>query len=983
MTEKPSEQSIFLHAVGLASAADRAAYLEDVCRDHPRLRQELDALLAAHDRLGADPPPSGPELPRTIDDPVTERPGTVIGPYKLLQQIGEGGMGTVWMGEQKQPIQRRVAVKVIKAGMDSKQLLARFEAERQALALMDHPNIARVLDAGTTDAGRPYFVMELVKGTPITEYCNDKHLSVRERLELFGDVCRTIQHAHQKGIIHRDLKPSNILIAPFDGKPVVKVIDFGVAKATGQRLTDATLFTGFGAVVGTPEYMSPEQAETNNQDIDTRSDIYSLGVLLYELLTGSTPLTKKRVKEAALLEVLRVIREEEPPKPSTRLSSTDELPSISAQRHTEPAKLTKLVRGELDWIVMKCLEKDRNRRYETAKDFAADVQRYLNDEPVLACPPSAWYRFRKFARRSKAVLGVAGLVLFFVVLIGSGIGWAVRDRAARQARLSLEIEHALDEATRAREQALTLTDNPFQWKAALAEAGSDLKRAQGLAAQEEAAVEPALRERLEVLQGMLDADEADHRFAARFDEIRLEQAELHMATNQFKVEIALPALIESFQQCYQIEFVATPAEQAVAILQRRPKPVQDVLLSALEMCLDIVPKDVPQARSWLASVLDAADTGPWRKRAQQAVPASDWKALEQVIEEAATARQPPSLLLRLAWKIPSTSPICLKLSRRIRQMYPGDFWANHGLAYVLHFGHSRPEEAIRYYTAALALRPHNAGAGVELGSALARIGDLDGAIAAYREALEWHPDYLVAHEGLGRALECKGDPDGAIAELRQLDGSKYEAQGRLLIGNILLRGGHRDEAIASYRKAIALDTKSGIAYYNLGIALSEKKGCLDEAIESYRNAIARNRKTIELNPEDTWARNDLAWFLATCAHVQLRDPAEAVKLAQRDVELAPMIGEFWKTLGVAHYSAGSCKEAIAALEKAMQLRNGGDSNDWFVLAMAYWRLGEEEKARQWFDKAVQWMDKNMPNGRDLGRLRAEAAGLLKVEAKKK
>src|SRR5262245_40806708 len=274
------------------------------------------------------------------------------------------------MAEQTEPIHRREAVKVVKEGMDSRQVLARFEAERQALALMEHPNIAKVLDAGKTPSGRPYFVMELVKGQPITRYCDEKRLVVRERLDLFGDVCRAVQHAHQKGIIHRDLKPSNVLVAPYDGKPVVKVIDFGVAKATGQRLTDKTLFTGFGAIVGTPEYMSPEQAETNNQDIDTRSDTCSLGALLYEVLTGATPLTRKRVKEAALLEVLRVIREEEPPKPSTRLSSTDELPSISAQRQSEPAKLTRLVRGELDWIVMKALEKDRNRRYETANGFA-------------------------------------------------------------------------------------------------------------------------------------------------------------------------------------------------------------------------------------------------------------------------------------------------------------------------------------------------------------------------------------------------------------------------------------------------------------------------------------------------------------------------------------------------------------------------------------------------------------------------------------
>jgi tetratricopeptide (TPR) repeat protein len=342
-----------------------------------------------------------------------------------------------------------VAVKVVKEGMDSRQVLARFEAERQALALMDHPHIAKVLDAGRTSSGRPYFVMELVKGRPITDYCDEKRLGVRERLELFADVCRAVQHAHQKGIIHRDLKPSNVLVAPYDGRPVVKVIDFGVAKATGQLLSDRTLFTGFGALVGTPEYMSPEQAEVNNQDIDTRSDIYALGVLLYELLTGSTPLTRQRVKQAALLEVLRVIREEEPPRPSTRLSeSKDSLPSISAQRQTEPAKLTKLVRGELDWIAMKALEKDRNRRYETANGFAMDVQRYLADEPVQACPPSARYRLGKFVRRNRGRVAVAAVVLA-LLLAGAAVSTWLAVRATRAER---QTSAALDQATAAQAQ---------------------------------------------------------------------------------------------------------------------------------------------------------------------------------------------------------------------------------------------------------------------------------------------------------------------------------------------------------------------------------------------------------------------------------------------------------------------------------------------------------------------------------------------------
>src|SRR6187455_2282332 len=302
--------------------------------------------------------------------------------------------------------------------MDTQQVIARFEVERQALAMMDHVNIARVFDGGATEAGRPYFVMELVNGVPITKYCDDNHLTPRERLELFVPVCQAIQHAHQKGIIHRDIKPSNVMVTLYDGKSVPKVIDFGVAKATEQKLTERTLFTQYGTMVGTLEYMSPEQAEMSALGVDTRSDIYSLGVLLYELLTGSTPLTHKRLQEAAYGEVLRMIKEEEPPRPSTRLSDSGEaLAAISAHRHMEPSKLTKLVRGELDWIVMKTLEKDRNRRYETANAFAADVQRYLADEPVLACPPSTWYRFRKFARRNKRALTTAALVLLFLVLL--------------------------------------------------------------------------------------------------------------------------------------------------------------------------------------------------------------------------------------------------------------------------------------------------------------------------------------------------------------------------------------------------------------------------------------------------------------------------------------------------------------------------------------------------------------------------------------
>ncbi len=428
------EEELFHRALEKPTLAEQLAFLDQVCANQPELRERIERLLRSHRHEDSFLQPGV-----TTDEPAAERPGTVIGPYKLLQQIGEGGMGVVWMAEQTQPVHRKVALKVIKPGMDSRQVIARFEAERQALALMDHVNIARVFDGGTTEKGRPYFVMELVHGVPITKYCDDNHLTPRERLELFVPVCQAIQHAHQKGIIHRDIKPSNVMVTLYDGKPVPKVIDFGVAKATEQKLTERTLFTQYGTMVGTLEYMSPEQAEMSALGVDTRSDIYSLGVLLYELLTGSTPLDRKRMKEAAFGEILRMIKEEEPPRPSTRLSElsshhaprdepngfvtrsvTTTLASIAAQRNMEPAKLTKLVRGELDWIVMRALEKDRNRRYETANGFAMDVQRYLADEPVQACPPSAWYRFRKFARRNKGGMVTAALIALALLLtIGS------------------------------------------------------------------------------------------------------------------------------------------------------------------------------------------------------------------------------------------------------------------------------------------------------------------------------------------------------------------------------------------------------------------------------------------------------------------------------------------------------------------------------------------------------------------------------------
>jgi len=425
-------ETIFHQARARESAVERAAYLDGACSGDAGLRARVEALLAAHD-----------EASGFLESPAVdagEEPGNRIGPYKLLQEIGSGGMGVVYMAEQEKPVRRKVALKVIKLGMDTKQVIARFEAERQALAMMDHAGIARVLEAGATDSGRPYFVMELVRGIPIDAYCDTHNLPLRERLGLFVDVCRAVQHAHNKGIIHRDLKPTNVLVTSHDGKPVPKIIDFGVSKATSQRLTEKTLFTEFRQFIGTPEYMSPEQAEMSGLDVDTRSDVYSLGVLLYNLLTGTTPVDAKTLRDAGYGEMTRIIREREALAPSTCISKLGETGAdVARKRDSDPGALAKLFRGDLDWIVMKALEKDRTRRYETAAAFADDVERHLQSRPVEAGPPGALYRMSKFVRRNKKAVVLSGLVALALLLglFGTTAGFLrARDEALRSTRIS-------------------------------------------------------------------------------------------------------------------------------------------------------------------------------------------------------------------------------------------------------------------------------------------------------------------------------------------------------------------------------------------------------------------------------------------------------------------------------------------------------------------------------------------------------------------
>jgi tetratricopeptide (TPR) repeat protein len=1010
-------KEIFLAAVEVPDAAERDAYVGEACGQDEALRRQVDALLGKHAQAGSFL--ESPVQPvATVDEAAREQTGTVIGPYKLIEQVGEGGMGTVWMAQQQEPVKRLVAVKLIKAGMDSKQVIARFEAERQALALMDHANIARVLDGGTSSAGRPYFVMDLVKGVPITRYCDEHHLTPRQRLELFLPVCQAIQHAHQKGIIHRDLKPPNVLVALYDGKPVPKVIDFGVAKAAGQALTEKTLVTGFGNIVGTLEYMSPEQAEVNQLDIDTRSDIYSLGVLLYELLAGSPPFSRKDLEKAGMLEMLRVIREQEPSKPSTKLSTAEALPTLAANRSTEPAKLTKLVRGELDWIVMKALEKDRNRRYETANGFAMDVQRYLADEAVLACPPSVGYRLRKFARRNKGGLAVAALVLFFLVILGSGVGWAVRDRAARQATIEREVILALDEAG--------------QWQARekWPEALSAVKRAEGLLT---AGGSDELVVRVRQLRNDLEMVET-------LEDIRLQGTEVD-PRGVYLMERTDPLYEKAFRD-YGIDVVALdPAEAAKRI---QAQSIRDHLTDAVYDWLISTPEKARKDHLW--AVLGLADPDEWRSAFRSAVWRGDLEAQRQLAAKPEFARLRPSTTCFLGRQLHNRGETskALELLLAVQQGYPDDFWINTFLGWCYQtMKPPRLDQAIRYQTVAVALRPRSPVARVSLGSALSDSGSLDEAVAETREAIRLKPAFALAHNNLGVALDRQGKTDEAIESYRkaiEIDpkyalahnnvGLVFAHQGKLddavawfrkstafdpnyvsahsNLGYTLYRQGKLEEAIAAYRKAIKLDPNHDGAHFKLGLALYDHNK-LPEAVDAFRKhnelrpkhadcyyniglallrqgkreaAIAAFKQVVTINPEWAGAHYALAWELTVGQELKLRDPKQALVSARRAVELDPKNGMYWQGLGYAEYRSKNWKAAVRAFEKVKELGSAGDSLEWFPLAMAYWQLGDKETARKTYDQAVQWMEKNSPQDGFLRGLQAEAAELMGVKLKK-
>jgi tetratricopeptide (TPR) repeat protein len=850
MTEDRSEriEGLFHQAADLPPEGQRAL-LDSACRDDPGLRAAVERLLADDARLRAD---DGTEfldsplvrLPRAPAGPAGPALPACVGRYRVLRLLGEGGMGAVYEAEQDSP-RRLVALKVIRPGLLSPALLQRFAREAQILGRLHHPGIAQVYDAGVAESGQPYFAMELIAGVPLDDYARLRSLTPSARLELLARVCGAVQHAHERGVIHRDLKPGNILVDE-SGQP--KVLDFGVARAADADLLTSADRTRTGQVVGTLSYMSPEQVAAKPAGLDQRSDVYTLGVILFELLAGHRPYI---LDDLPLPEAARVIREQEP----SRLGAVD----------------TRF-RGDIETIVAKALEKDRARRYPSAADLAADIRRHLANEPIRARPPSALYQLRKFVRRHTALVASTVAILTLLLVGGAVTAWqavqlarAERDQAVRQAVRSRDVHEALARAGMLREQARAGGDSG-KW----AEAREEARRAEALAEGEP--VEPGLAERVAALRYELDDEQADRVLVARLEEARLLQAEVNVKEGRFALELALPEYRQAFID-YGLRAMVAPA--AAARIRGRPPAVRGALVAALDQWLDLARREKASEVGWLERVLAAADPDDWRRRLRAACGSKDRRALEKLAREVDVAAQPPQALFLLdeALRASGAPGGAVRLLERAQAAYPGDFWINENLGRALTDGRPpRPDEAIRFLTAAVALRPRSPGARLNLGFALLKKGRFDDAVAAFHKAVALKPGYAAAHLNLGVAF---------------LNERRF------------------NEAASAFRTVTDLRPEDARAHHNLGLALCQK-GDLSEGAASLRRAL-------DLNPRNARACDDLGNALWVQGKA-----AEAARWFRRAVRIDPGLARAHYNLGNALWVQGDLPGAAASFRRAVR-----------------------------------------------------------------
>jgi tetratricopeptide (TPR) repeat protein len=798
---------------------------------------------------------------------------------------------------------------------------------------MDHPGIARIFNAGETPGGRPYFAMELVRGIPITRYCDESRLPLRARQSLFVEACRAVQHAHQKGVIHRDLKPSNVLVAMRDGRPVPKVIDFGVAKAAGPQLTEETFRTRFAQMIGTPQYMSPEQAELSPLDVDTRSDVYALGVLLYELLTGAPPFTRERLRDASFDELRRIIREEEPETPSTRLhAGNGDAAAIAADRRTDPRRLVQAVRGDLDWIAMKALEKDRTRRYETANGLARDVERHLADEPVEARRPSAWYRARKFLRRHRAGATVAAAVLLAVVLAGGAVGWVARDRAARQAALEERITGALAQIESSYEAGR------------FADARAAVERAEGLV---------AAGAQNEALERKVHRWRRDLEMLSRLEQARLETA--GVIGGRPDATRGVTGYREAFRW-YGVDVEDLSVEDAAERIER--SAICEELVAVLQDWR-MVGSVEEERGAKLRAILGRADSSPWREKLRVAFgDGTELETLKELSRSPDVLALPPAALVSLARVLGANGGLAeaVELLSEAQRRHPDDFWVNHALAHhLMRLEPPRSAEAVRFYQAALALRPRNPIVLVNMGWALTEAGYLEQAETVCRDAIKEDPDIAWAHSNLGGVLVDLGDPEGGIAACRRAVALEPDvAAHHDNLGYAYKANGDVDEALACWRAAIALDPEFTSAYTNLGNTLADEER-LDEAIELLS-------KARELDPETAGAHNDLGVALEAAGRFEA-----AVAVGRKAIALDPDEAAFYDNLGVALVGAGRPDDAIAAHRKAIALAPDYASAH-LNLAAALFLRQEYDEALTHCRRAIDLDPENAPSYSNLGQI---------------